>query len=131
MAGQQTNQERILAALRARMNPLDDDELSTVTGIRPRQTVNQICRALAEAGAIARGVGANGKLVNWIARPAGGVEPTAAESASVGESAAADQRAGVRVELVVDAPPVDGGAAADAELAVLPGSSGSSGGPRE
>ncbi|WP_432940168.1 hypothetical protein ACQPXM_31065 [Kribbella sp. CA-253562] len=93
----QTNQERILTALHGRTIPLNDDELSAVTGVKPRQAVNQICRALAEAGVIARGVGAGGKLVNWIAQP---VAETAlsAEPEAVGAATGQPAAEGLTVE---------------------------------
>jgi hypothetical protein len=43
----------------------DDDQLSDRLGIRPRQTVNQVCRALHERGEVRREL-RNGKLVNTI-----------------------------------------------------------------
>lgn len=39
-----TNREKVLAALRHATRALNDDELARRTEIRPRQTVNQICR---------------------------------------------------------------------------------------
>ncbi len=60
-----TNRDRIIAALNAR-GPLDDDELSLLTGVNPRQQVNQICRGLESAGLLTRRAGPRGKLVNAI-----------------------------------------------------------------
>jgi hypothetical protein len=62
-----SNRERILLALRASSEPLDDDELAQATGIAPRQTVNLICRELQAAGQILRASGRRGKIVNSIA----------------------------------------------------------------
>ena len=42
--------------------PLDDDELSTLTSILPRQQVNQICRRLRAKGILSRELGP-GKIV--------------------------------------------------------------------
>lgn len=56
----------MLAALRLSPTPLDDDQLSERTGIRPRQQVNQICRGLQCAGVVRRYVGPDGKLVNEL-----------------------------------------------------------------
>lgn len=58
--------ERILAYLREHPNQwFDDDELSFSLDIRPRQTVNQICRVLASAGDIRRQK-RDGKLRNTM-----------------------------------------------------------------
>jgi hypothetical protein len=43
----------------------DDDDLAAKLAIRPRQTVNQVCRSLHEAGLIDR-LRKNGKIVNTI-----------------------------------------------------------------
>lgn len=43
----------------------DDDEISKALQITPRQTVNQICRALAKAGLLERRSNATGKLANY------------------------------------------------------------------
>jgi len=62
-----THRERIVAAVRASSQPLDDDQLADQTGISPRQTVNQICRALRDAEMVRRQVGPSGKIVNeWL-----------------------------------------------------------------
>lgn len=63
---QPTHRERILDVLRGSSLPLDDDQLARRTGIDPRQTVNQICRALEGAGILRRYVGPDGKLVNQL-----------------------------------------------------------------
>jgi len=64
MAGN-TNEQRILAALRDRPG-LDDDELSVATGVRPRQQVNQLCRWLESRGFVRREIGFRGKIVNFL-----------------------------------------------------------------
>lgn len=74
-----TNQERILRALRLAPEPLDDDELSNRAGVRPRQTVNQVCRRLAADGVIVRLLGRSGKIVNSLVdqAPAPAADPVA------------------------------------------------------
>jgi hypothetical protein len=44
--------------------PLDDDELAQRLGVNPRQTINQVCRKLAQAGRLRRYIGQEGKIVN-------------------------------------------------------------------
>ncbi len=53
---------------------LDDDELSRVTGVAPRQQVNQICRLLESRGLLRREKGPRGKIVNYLkaSSPGGG-----------------------------------------------------------
>src|ERR1700722_8305845 len=58
-----TNTERIIAVLRSTPG-LDADELSSMTAIRPRQQVNQICRRLEASGVLSRVRKADGKIVN-------------------------------------------------------------------
>lgn len=60
-----TNEERILDAIK-RFPDRDDDELSTITGIKPRQQVNQKCHALAKRGLIQRIDRPGHKIVNRI-----------------------------------------------------------------
>lgn len=61
-----TNVERIIRVLRER-DGLDDDEISAATDIRPRQTVNQICRRLESQGLLRRTrSGAGGKIINFL-----------------------------------------------------------------
>lgn len=50
----QTHRERIVAYLRAHPEGADDDQLAAVLAIAPRQTVNQVCRALFAKGVITR-----------------------------------------------------------------------------
>lgn len=61
----QSNEERIAALLRRRPG-LDDDEISQLTGIEPRQQVNQICRRLERRGVLTRTAGPRGKIVNAL-----------------------------------------------------------------
>ena len=61
-----THADRILSALRRYPQGLDDDELSSLLGITPRQAVNQVCRRLAAAGLIRRAYDPDrGKLTNY------------------------------------------------------------------
>lgn len=60
-----TNEDRILDAIR-RFPDRDDDELSAITGVKPRQQVNQICHALAKRGLIQRIDRPGYKIVNRI-----------------------------------------------------------------
>lgn len=55
----------------------DDDEISRLLDIRPRQTVNQICRALAATGQVVRRPGQSGKISNF---PKAGRAPAPRES---------------------------------------------------
>lgn len=61
-----SRRERVLATIRASARPLDDVELSRRSGIRPRQTVNTICHALAAEGVIERLTGPHGLIVNRL-----------------------------------------------------------------
>jgi len=63
-----TNEQRIIAMLRVRPG-LDDDELSTATGVTPRQQVNQICRLLESHGLVRREIGLRRKIVNFLQDP--------------------------------------------------------------
>jgi hypothetical protein len=62
-----THRDLIIETLRLSSRPLDDDQISERAGIRPRQTVNQICRALAREGTTRRYHGPDGKIVNELA----------------------------------------------------------------
>lgn len=59
-----TNTDHILELLR-RQPGLDDDQISELTGIKPRQQVNQICRRLENQGMLRRCTGVTGKIVNY------------------------------------------------------------------
>ena len=60
-----TNADRILDTLKRHPEGLDDDELSQLSGVSPRQQVNMICRKLQRSGLIIRHVGPSGKLCNY------------------------------------------------------------------
>ena len=60
-----TNKERIIKLLH-RQPGLDDDEISELTGIKPRQQVNQICRYFAKLGKLKRSQGPKGKIINHL-----------------------------------------------------------------
>jgi hypothetical protein len=61
-----SNRHRILEALRRSGRPLDDDRLCDLAEVYPRQTVNQICRALQREGVVRRYSGPDRKLVNEL-----------------------------------------------------------------
>ena len=60
-----TNRDRIIELL-SRQPGLDDDEIAMLTGIKPRQQVNQICRHFAKLGKLKRFRGPKGKIVNQL-----------------------------------------------------------------
>ncbi len=60
-----THRERIVELLRKQPG-LDDDEISRLTGIEPRQQVNQICHRLENQGQLKRVPGPAGKIVNYL-----------------------------------------------------------------
>ena len=60
-----SNSQKILDTL-ARFGPLDDDKLSQVSDVRPRQQVNQICNRLRQQGLVIRYASSSGKLVNAL-----------------------------------------------------------------
>jgi len=63
------NSERILEFV-GRFPGTDDDEISAALQITPRQTVNQVARALSKAGALERRPNLTGKLGNYpVNRP--------------------------------------------------------------
>lgn len=59
----------------------DDDEISAALRIRPRQTINQTCRALAKSGQIVRKPGQYGKICNFPKLPADRRNPIAPQAA--------------------------------------------------
>lgn len=59
--------ERIFEFI-ARFPGRDDDEIAEALSIQPRQTVNQACRSLAQAGRLLRKPGPKGKIANYPAR---------------------------------------------------------------
>ena len=65
------NAERVIACLREHPTGLDDDEISSLLAIEPRQQLNSICRKLVVAGVVMRRPNADptrrmGKLVNTL-----------------------------------------------------------------
>jgi hypothetical protein len=77
------NQDRILQEIRLSSVALDDDQLSQRSGITPRQTVNQICRALTEAGILRRPTGPDGKKVNELVSRHDGSQPSVSADSAV------------------------------------------------
>lgn len=75
------NRDVIMEAVRLSGRPLDDDELSRLTGIRPRQTVNRICRDLESRGWLRRVSGPHGKVVNIVTSAGSHSTPPARERA--------------------------------------------------
>ena len=61
-----TNIQRVRECV-LRSPGLDDDEISEMTGVQPRQQVNQICRRLVDHGELKRVPGPKKKLVNYPA----------------------------------------------------------------
>src|SRR6185437_7993058 len=62
-----SHRERVAAVIRISSQPLNDDQITARTGISPRQTVNQVCRALEHAGMVRRRPGPDGKIINeWL-----------------------------------------------------------------
>jgi hypothetical protein len=59
---------RVLEELRRSSRPLDDDELADRLGVRPRQTINQVCRRLERSRQLRRYTGPEGKIVNEVRR---------------------------------------------------------------
>lgn len=74
---------RVLDELRRSSWPLDDDELAARLGVRPRQTINQVCRRLERSDQLRRYTGPEGKIVNDVCRSSSGRHPTAAVPAQV------------------------------------------------
>jgi hypothetical protein len=93
-----SRRERVEAAIKISSRPLDDDQIAARAGISPRQTVNQICRALDRAGMVRRRLGPDGKIVNeWLGDGGGDHEPGGVprpgSQADPGTGAAADPAA--------------------------------------
>lgn len=82
-----THAKRILALLQ-RHPGLDDDELSQLASIQPRQQVNLICRRLQAQGLLVRKQGATGKIGNFPADP----RPVVLTTGSVPSAARASAR---------------------------------------
>ena len=60
------HREQLISILRRSVLPLDDDELARCAEIHPRQSVNQLCRRLADEGVLRRFAGPAGKIVNEL-----------------------------------------------------------------
>jgi len=95
------NRDLVLAMLSTATLPLDDDELSRLTGISPRQTINQVCRRLSAEGLVNREAGPDGRIVNTITRTASGavVDSDRSCSAVVSAGSTHEQRAAESVML--------------------------------
>ena len=57
---------KIIVELLREQPGLDDDEISRLTGIEPRQQVNQICLRLERKGKLKRARGPGRKIVNSL-----------------------------------------------------------------
>jgi hypothetical protein len=79
---------------------LDDDELSALLDVRPRQTINRACRALQNSGRLRRYVGPAGKIVNDIAM-VDGDELVAPTTETLRQPRAGDSTAQRRAETVM------------------------------
>ncbi len=83
MTNTQTNAHKVLELIRKHPEGLDDDEISKMSGVQPRQQVYQICTRLEAAGHIYRESrekepGTRKKIHNFpveAARPAPGGSP--------------------------------------------------------
>jgi hypothetical protein len=115
-----SHQQSILETLRLSGQPLDDDELSRRTGISPRHSVNQACRALQREGLIRRVPGAHGKLVNLLGDGAVEDEPTAAVSSGLKNALASPVTdPGLRDVEVLEVPPGNSREQREAERVML------------
>lgn len=76
-----THAERILEFV-TQFPGRDDDEISKSLAIRPRQAVNQTCRALEKAGRLRRAPGPLGKIANY---PAGSRQASLHTAAAIAE----------------------------------------------
>jgi len=84
-----SNTGKLIETLR-RWPGLDDDQLSRQSGIRPRQTVNQICRRLEATGQLRRTTGSDGKIINTLLDGAAEFALPRAEPAKAAPSAEAN-----------------------------------------
>ena len=92
-----TNRERILALIRSNPMGLTDSEIRELTGIQPHQQVNQISRALEEAGHTKRIDGPKGRIIN-IPNGARMPEPGATHEQETSNEAEADRDSGLEPE---------------------------------
>ena len=65
-----TNADRVIVALREH-GSLSDSELVRITGVRPHQQVNQLCRRLEASGVLRRVRNAGGAIINVLIAGAG------------------------------------------------------------
>ena len=68
--GAMTNADRVIVALREH-GSLSDSELVRITGVRPHQQVNQLCRRLEASGVLRRVRNAGGAIINVLIAGAG------------------------------------------------------------
>jgi hypothetical protein len=88
-----SQRERVTAAIRLSPRPLDDDQVAARTGISPRQSANQICRALERDGLVRRQPGPDGKIVSeWLGEQGQepGSTPAPSSTPVAGQGAPAD-----------------------------------------
>jgi hypothetical protein len=74
-----TNKDRIIDTL-LQFPGLDDDELSRLSGVQPRQQVNMICRELQKKGILYREEGRTGKITNYVHGTSNKTLPSASSS---------------------------------------------------
>src|SRR2546421_661619 len=82
-----TNKEEIFDLINTHPEGLDDDDIAQMTGIQPRQQVQQLCNQLADSKRIRRqSVGKAGKRRKIHNFPPGDPEPTEPLTAAVADS---------------------------------------------
>ena len=87
------NVDKILEAIQQHPGGIDDDEISTETGIRPRQQVYQICSRLAAEGRIdRRSIDKPGKRKKIHNSPIGGMTGQTANRPDLTERAPSWER---------------------------------------
>jgi hypothetical protein len=74
------NHRERIADFISRFPGRDDDEISAALNIEPRQTVNQICRALVKAGKAERRSNPAGKLGNYPSDGADSIDMVAMQN---------------------------------------------------
>lgn len=81
-----TNKEEIFELINNHPEGLDDDDIAEMTGIQPRQQVQQLCNQLADSKRILRhSIGKAGKRRKIHNFPSGEAEKAAAPSARTSE----------------------------------------------
>jgi hypothetical protein len=112
-----SHRERVIAEISVSSRPLDDDQIAARTGIAPRQTVNQICRALERSGLVRRLLGPDGKVVNqWLGNHE---QERGSNPASAGAIPGTGASADTGVALGAQAPPGDSSEQRAAERVML------------